>query len=39
MGGQGDDDRKRRAANVRLGWILGAVAVVLFLLSLWKLRL
>ncbi|MGI9134893.1 MAG: hypothetical protein ACR2I0_13295 [Rhodoferax sp.] len=30
--------QQRRAANLRLGLILGAVVLALFLLSIWKYR-
>ena len=29
---------RRQRNNVRLGWVLGALAVALFLLALWKYR-
>jgi hypothetical protein len=33
-----EQEERRSTANERLGWIIGAVAVGIFLLSLWKFR-
>lgn len=33
-----DEWARRRASSVRLGLILGGVAVALFLISIWKYR-
>jgi hypothetical protein len=35
---QSDEWTRRRSENLRLGLILGAVVVALFLLSIWKYR-
>jgi uncharacterized membrane protein YidH (DUF202 family) len=38
MRGDRDSEQRRAAANERLAWIIGAVALGIFLLSLWKFR-
>ena len=33
-----DRQTQRDRANVRLGWLFGALALLLFLLAIWKYR-